>query len=303
MKTKICKKCGIEFPLWIKINGINKMLYKRVYCMDCSPYKNLEKQREKTINNKLTPIQEQILNGHLLGDGCLHIPSAQSKNARFQLIRAASDIEYLDWSAEYFKDYIPSGATSKYSSFDKRYNKTYYKSSFYTRTLPIFTEYYNKWYPEGKKIVPKDLVLTPLIIAVWLADDGCIGNYKNGQLVIQFSTNNFPYKDVEFLHSQLCILYGDNISINQHGYKKQYIISISNTITSKTLIRDIIFVFPTLPRKSDVWNREIVDLWDKNKITNPNCVWCGSSKNSKNGYYKYEQKYFCKNCRKTYYSN
>ena len=33
-----CKKCGGEFPNWIKIDGISKNLSCRSYCLKCSPW-------------------------------------------------------------------------------------------------------------------------------------------------------------------------------------------------------------------------------------------------------------------------
>lgn len=38
MKTKVCKKCNVPFPLSTKINGKTIQLYKRTFCLTCSPY-------------------------------------------------------------------------------------------------------------------------------------------------------------------------------------------------------------------------------------------------------------------------
>ena len=38
MKTKICKKCGHKFHCTTKINGKTVRLFKRVFCLECSPY-------------------------------------------------------------------------------------------------------------------------------------------------------------------------------------------------------------------------------------------------------------------------
>lgn len=35
---KICKKCNSEFKLYVKIDGINRNLKGRKYCLDCSPF-------------------------------------------------------------------------------------------------------------------------------------------------------------------------------------------------------------------------------------------------------------------------
>ncbi len=33
-----CKRCGNEFPNWVKINGQSKNLSRRSYCLECSPW-------------------------------------------------------------------------------------------------------------------------------------------------------------------------------------------------------------------------------------------------------------------------
>ena len=35
---KTCTICKKEFPIWVKINGINKNLKSRKYCLECSPF-------------------------------------------------------------------------------------------------------------------------------------------------------------------------------------------------------------------------------------------------------------------------
>ncbi len=33
-----CKKCNTDFPSRVKIDGVNRSLHTRRYCLDCSPY-------------------------------------------------------------------------------------------------------------------------------------------------------------------------------------------------------------------------------------------------------------------------
>lgn len=64
-----------------------------------------------------------------------------------------------------------------------------------------------RWYPEGKKIIPRDVVLTPLSVALWFCGDGT-GDRSTGTL--SFCTNGFTRPDVEFLGARL----GDVIGIH-----------------------------------------------------------------------------------------
>jgi len=56
-----------------------------------------------------------------------------------------------------------------------------------------------RWYPDGTKIVPRDLRLTPLVVAHWFAGDGTYNT--NGTLT--FCTNSFSADEVDFLIERL----------------------------------------------------------------------------------------------------
>jgi len=85
----------------------------------------------------------------------------------------------------------------------------------------VFTEYRRKWYPEGKKIIPRDLKLTPLILARWIADDGCIMIKNNNSYRISFSTDCFSYNDVMFLKQLIEEFINKPLSIEIHGKNKE----------------------------------------------------------------------------------
>ena len=43
---------------------------------------------------------------------------------------------------------------------------------FFTRSLPVLTPFYNEFFVGGKKIIPHNLKLDALSLAVWFMDDG-----------------------------------------------------------------------------------------------------------------------------------
>lgn len=53
-----CRKCGSEFPNWLKINGVMKNLGGRKYCLTCSPWgkHNTRKLDLPTKDTKICPI-------------------------------------------------------------------------------------------------------------------------------------------------------------------------------------------------------------------------------------------------------
>jgi hypothetical protein len=89
---------------------------------------------------------------------------------------------------------------------------------FYTVRHPLFTELRNKWYPCGIKVVPRDIVLNPEILAWWFCDDGY---NKRGRKEAAFSTCSFSDDDCRYLIEQLkafgldCYLYqyGENFNL------------------------------------------------------------------------------------------
>lgn len=50
-----CKKCNKSFPNRLKMDGIWKMLSKRKYCLECSPYKRHNTRPIGEINPKWVP--------------------------------------------------------------------------------------------------------------------------------------------------------------------------------------------------------------------------------------------------------
>jgi len=94
------------------------------------------------------------------------------------------------------------------------------KASEQLRTLKYvqFTEQRSRWYPNGTKIVPKDIKLTPISIAQWYWGDG--GLLDNGRS-IYFCTDSFSMNDVEFLRKKLYDIYGWNARVFKHkGYPR-----------------------------------------------------------------------------------
>src|SRR3990167_5435937 len=85
----------------------------------------------------LTEEQKSILIGTLLGDGTMRI----KKNAHLEINHCYAQRMLVDWMF------------SKFSSL-------------------VFTPFYNQFYKNGKKIIPNDLKLNSLSLAVWFMDDG-----------------------------------------------------------------------------------------------------------------------------------
>ncbi len=199
--------------------------------------------------SKLTSEQEQVLIGGLLGDFYLY-QNKNHINAGIACSRSAKDKGYAKFEFSLFKDFCNSGVKEK-SYFDERTNKTYHGVWFRTRVSEVFTPYKNKWYPNGTKIVPSDLKLTPLICAIWFCDDGSVIRKSEKSLQLQLATDGFTKDEVEFLAEllskelhELFLVYPKEGNYVIHGH-------------TNATIKFIKYIGPHFPksmkRKSDKW--------------------------------------------------
>jgi len=137
------------------------------------------------------------LNGELLGDGNLYSRSSYSANFRY----GSKYFEYC----QYVSDTLKCFGIEQSGKINKRYHKDrncysyFYQSRRYAELLPIRKQ----WYPEGKKIIPKDLKLTPLTLRQHYIGDGSLVHPQKAKPYIVLSTCGFSISDVEWLISQL----------------------------------------------------------------------------------------------------
>jgi hypothetical protein len=143
-----------------------------------------------------TNIQQQVIDGCLLGDGFLE----KGKGNRNACFRYTSSCKA---HTEYVHSFLKDFCTEQYQqikrteTFDKRTNKTYVSYRFKTKSLSIFTDLYTKWYTP-KKIVPRDLKISKYLLLLWFIGDGT----SDGR-VIKLCTDGFNKEDVLFLCSLL----------------------------------------------------------------------------------------------------
>lgn len=213
----------------------------RGYCRKCyyalkysgSIY-NLEKPTIKSLNKT----QNDLLIGSLLGDAWLG-RNATSKHVHLKIERSFEDIEYLKYEFDILKPLCKSGVKD-YSRKDG--GRSCY---FISRSYEVLDVYHQVWYKDKIKIVPSNIKLTPLVIAIWLADDGnmCVHHKKQGLLRTTFATNGFTLDEVEFLSDLLSKKYGENFNPTKTNIPKQYTIIAADTAT-RIMWQDIKKVFP-----------------------------------------------------------
>lgn len=134
-----------------------------------------------------------ILDGMLLGDLCLSLQdggcNAQAQWAGKHLETAEATIRDLP---------LPGGWTGLVETTAHALGKEYSGYHLISHCLPMLTEQHQRWYPNGKKNVPRDITLSPETVYWWYVGDGCL-HKRDGVVII--STNGFTWGDVEFLCS------------------------------------------------------------------------------------------------------
>lgn len=113
----------------------------------------------------LNQTQKSILIGSLLGDGNLRLAEGKT-NALFEVNHSIKQKLYVDWKYNQLRPFILTAPKAR-SCNGKRI-----AYRFTTRSLPVFTSLYREFYRDSIKVIPCNLTLTPLALAVWFMDDG-----------------------------------------------------------------------------------------------------------------------------------
>lgn len=170
------------------------------------------------MTNAFSFEQMSVINGSILGDGHLSKPRGNG-NSCFSKAQTARRREYLEWTGNILGEHLSSINEHDNWAAGKKYRKAILLS----RACTDFTDLRHKWYPNGTKIVPRDLVLDPLSIAIWFFDDGS-NDLKNRQ--VSFATYSFSKDDCQFLccklkeHSVDSYVSSDNvINVSTKSYK------------------------------------------------------------------------------------
>lgn len=113
----------------------------------------------------LTQFQKSVIIGTLLGDGYLRIFKGR-KDALLEVNHSISQKDYVDWKYSVLKNFCASPPKMR------KGNGKRVAYRFYSKQLSELTELYRLFYRAGKKIIPDNLNLDPVILSVWFMDDG-----------------------------------------------------------------------------------------------------------------------------------
>ena len=183
----------------------------------------------------LTQEQKSIVIGSILGDGYLRVVPGR-RDAFLEINHSITEKPYVDWKYKKLKNLVKSAPKPR------KGNGKRIAYRFLTRQHPELTKLYWRFYRNKKKIIPDNIKLTPLIIAVWFMDDGS-RSYRSYYL----NTQCFDYLSQKRLIQMIKKQCGIDCSLNRD--KQYYRIRIKQHSAERfrKLIND--YVIPAMKYK------------------------------------------------------
>ena len=113
----------------------------------------------------LNPFQRSVVMGSLLGDGYLRRVSGR-RNAFLEINHSIAQRAYVDWLYDVLRPFSAGAPRSRGG------NGARVAYRFTTKQHDDFTQLMKMFYHNKKKIIPFNLRLDPIMLAVWYMDDG-----------------------------------------------------------------------------------------------------------------------------------
>jgi len=176
--------------------------------------------------------QKAIIIGSLLGDGSMRCRA----NALLEVNHSIKQKAYVDWKYKNLRNLVSSPPKAR------RGEGVRIAYRFTTKSLPVLTRFYRKFYKDGKKIIPDNLKLNPLSLAVWFMDDG-----SKSYRAVYFNTQQFDSDSL----SKLIKLLKSGFDINARPNKDKKYYRLRIAVESVVKLRKIInpYLLPSLKYK------------------------------------------------------
>ena len=194
--------------------------------------------------------EKDIIIGSLLGDGSMYM-MGRNINPIFSVSHGENQKDYVFWKYQQLKRWVNTPPWREKRIYHKDITRKLVSWRFQTISNSVFSETYQMFYFQNKKIIPDkidDLLWkSPLALAVWIMDDG----NKNHRAVF-LNTQSFSLVDQKRLIRSLEKIFGLKAMINKHSKskgKQLYRIRI-NTESTKKLVKIVgKFILPEFKYK------------------------------------------------------
>jgi len=129
----------------------------------------ISKSKRGSVVRKWSSVQREIFDGLILGDGNIHIRKGRWKSYKFQL--SCKHKEFCEHVIEVLpSELFPNN--QPYEVTRVRGGREYKWYNIASRYDDYIAEQYSRWYPNGTKCIPSDLVITPTVLKYWYLGDG-----------------------------------------------------------------------------------------------------------------------------------
>lgn len=168
---------NVEAAAHFDISVRTVVRYRDLYGLDYHTIRNPE------CADGFSAEQAELLDGSLLGDGCLEKPArAHWQSSRFRMRLGVHDRAYLEAVRALLGPFVTAPFRAEWSEAPTQVagqvihdgSTERFCESLILLTLhhPLFGTQRRRWYPNGVKVVPADLVVTPTVLLHWYCQDG-----------------------------------------------------------------------------------------------------------------------------------
>lgn len=161
--------------------------------------------------------QIDLLDGHLLGDACIVKPQPLVPNSSCRIVQSCKHIQYIQYVADTMAVYANKPVRQS-DIYDKRTKKSYHRCWIQSPATKWLAQQRERWYPQGKKILPSDIVITQQLLLRFFLDDGTVAT--TGGLYI--ATDDFPIEDTERLADLIGNYCNFKLTLHKSGTKNQF---------------------------------------------------------------------------------
>jgi hypothetical protein len=132
---------------------------------------------------------EDWLSGEMMGDGCIQSYSDYSAKITY----ASKYLEYIDYISGTLDNF---GIKQSGHIYKRDKGDGWIAYQYQSKRYEELKSFHSKWYCNGKKRIPSDLELTPIILRQWYIGDG---NLHKSRRNISLATNCFTENELDFL--------------------------------------------------------------------------------------------------------
>lgn len=202
--------------------------------------------------------QKSMFDGLMLSDASLSI----SGNARFGM--TSKHRSFVD-AARNALGFLSWGETTERDIYDKRTDKTYHSCRIRSHVNDWLTIQYYRWYVDGVKIVPKDVVIDKDVLEWWYVGDGhlCRKKSRPNYRRIIMATDSFSFQEKEFLCDQLKQrLHNDAVYIEGQkiAIAKQALVRMAQMLTTICPVSDYNYKYEFGPYVDENYHKKAMTL-------------------------------------------